>query len=328
MGPLISVIVPVYKVETYLRKCIDSIINQTYRNIEIILVDDGSPDRCGEICDDYAKRDNRIKVIHKDNGGLSSARNVGITEAQGEYISFIDSDDFVSVFYIEILYKAINCTGAKISSTKYDINKFINGKENKVCFPKSSSDYTVHNITIKEALELMMYQQIPNGAQYRLYHKSIFSDLRFPEGWIFEDVATVHKAFIKSNSIALVEAAIYAYRIREDGIVKSKFSEAKMVVIPITRDLFKEVSEYSPNLVRAAASRAFSQNYHVFLQIPSNDKERLNEVFCEIKKYRAIVLKDTNKYVRKKNKIGALSSYLGMRMAYFLGKVYLNFRRG
>ena len=100
---LISVIIPIYKVEKYLRECIDSIINQSFKNLEIILVDDGSPDNCGKICDEYAKKDNRLKVIHKENGGLSSARNAGLDIATGEYISFVDSDDYVSNKFIENL---------------------------------------------------------------------------------------------------------------------------------------------------------------------------------------------------------------------------------
>ena len=103
--PLISVIIPVYKVEKYLNKCVDSVLNQTYKNLEIILVDDGSPDKCPEICDEYAKKDDRIKIIHKQNGGLSDARNVGIEKSTGEYITFIDSDDYVDSNYIEQLYK-------------------------------------------------------------------------------------------------------------------------------------------------------------------------------------------------------------------------------
>ena len=106
-NPLISVIVPIYNVERYLKACVDSIVNQTYSNLEIILVDDGSPDKCPEICDEYAKRDKRIKVIHQENGGLSAARNAGINVVRGEFLTFIDSDDFVSKNYVELLYDGL-----------------------------------------------------------------------------------------------------------------------------------------------------------------------------------------------------------------------------
>ena len=104
---VISIVVPIYKVEKYIKKCIDSIIEQTYKNLEIILVDDGSPDGCAKICDEYAKKDKRIKAIHKENGGLSDARNVGIDISTGKYICFVDSDDYIENNYIELLYKCI-----------------------------------------------------------------------------------------------------------------------------------------------------------------------------------------------------------------------------
>ena len=118
-NPLISVVIPIYKVEKYLCECVDSVINQTYTNLEIILVDDGSPDNCPAICDDYASKDSRIKVIHKENGGQSSARNAGIKIAKGEYISFIDSDDYVSPVYIEQLYSTLKRSGAGLSCCTY-----------------------------------------------------------------------------------------------------------------------------------------------------------------------------------------------------------------
>lgn len=117
---IVSVIVPVYNVEKYLRRCVDSILNQTYQNIEIILVDDGSPDNCGAICDDYQNTDYRVKVIHKKNGGLSDARNVAISQTSGEYITFVDSDDWVSPYYVEHLYKAVSMWQADLGSSWFE----------------------------------------------------------------------------------------------------------------------------------------------------------------------------------------------------------------
>ena len=152
MEDLITVIVPVFKVEKYLEKCVKSICCQTYKNLEIILVDDGSPDNCGKMCDKYAKSDKRIKVIHKENGGLSDARNAGIKMATGKYIAFVDSDDYVSNDYIEYMYKILKKENAKISICELQIvwkNTTIeNNKENKV-----------QKLTSKQALENLLYSQ-------------------------------------------------------------------------------------------------------------------------------------------------------------------------
>ena len=117
--PTISVIVPVYKVEPYIRKCVDSILGQTFSDIQVILVDDGSPDQCGKICDEYAKQDNRVEVIHKENGGLSDARNAGIPYAKGEYIIFLDSDDYIDERMVERLHSLLNETNASIAACDF-----------------------------------------------------------------------------------------------------------------------------------------------------------------------------------------------------------------
>ena len=130
MNPLISVIVPVYKAEKYLDKCVQSIVNQTYKNLEIILVDDGSPDNCPEMCDEWAKKDSRIKVIHKENGGVSSARNAGLDNSFGDYIGFVDSDDFIENDFYECLYDNLVENGADISFCTF---KTLDEKNRGIC---------------------------------------------------------------------------------------------------------------------------------------------------------------------------------------------------
>ena len=168
MTELITLIIPVYKVEDLLPRCMESIFNQTYKNLEIILIDDGSPDKCPILCDNYKKRDSRVKVIHKKNGGLSSARNVGINYSTGEYICFIDSDDVISKYYIEELYSNIQKTNSEISICSY---KFI-GLENEIPdLYENSNDITIYSS--KQAIELMLYQKnINNSAWGKLYKKN------------------------------------------------------------------------------------------------------------------------------------------------------------
>lgn len=319
--PLVSIIVPAYKVEKYLPKCIESILAQTYQNLEIILVDDGSPDNCGKICDEYGEKDNRIIVIHKENGGLSSARNAGIDICRGEYISFIDSDDFVSPYFIEILYKGIVECSADISGVDSGVT-FIDETEQDVQFAQNGNDCQIDPIDPHEAIRRILYQSLPNGAQWRLYKREIFRELRFPFGYLFEDAATTHRAFMLAKKMALISAHTYAYRVRPDGIVRMKFTEKKLICTTIGEQIIGDIMHYDQNLKEAAYARAFALNYQVFIQIPPSDKKSLLSVWDRLLCYRDVVVQDKSKELRIKNRVGALCTYLGMRTTHELGRLY------
>ena len=319
MTTLISVIVPVYGVENYLSTCINSIIKQTYENIEIILVDDGSLDKSGDLCDYYSTQDSRIRVIHKKNGGLSDARNAGIDICNGEFISFIDSDDYISPIFIETLYNAAIMFNADIVTCSSAVS-FIDGSAEIVELEMKPERCSMREIKQKEVIREILYQKIPNGAPHRLYKRHIFNELRFPFGYLFEDVATVYKAFFLAKKIAIVDASIYAYRIRQDSIVRMKFSDKKMIAITIGDELFENISLYDTSLKKAAASRAFALNFQVFLQVPPNERENLKKLWGEIIKYRKFIIIDFDSYVRPKNKFAAIISFLGMRTAHKIGR--------
>ncbi len=210
---LISVIVPVYKVEKYLCRCIDSILNQTYKNLEIILVDDGSPDSCGNICDDYALRDSRIKVVHKENGGLSSARNAGIDIAEGEYLSFIDSDDYIAPEFIERLYKLCIDNNADIAqcaflSTDKDDEKWDNLSTFTKVFTNEEMLYNLYN---------QLY--VPTVvAVTKLYKKTVFDNVRFPFKKVYEDEATSYKLIYNAKRIVVVDEKLYFYYTNPESI--------------------------------------------------------------------------------------------------------------
>ena len=205
---LVSVIVPVYKVEGFLKQCVDSLINQTYHNIEIILVDDGSPDNCPELCDEYAKKDNRIRVIHRENGGLSAARNSGINIANGEYICFVDSDDWIDLDMIELLYNAISANNADYA----------------VCGMKDEFDYKVSQKRTGEilcktadknkALELILLDECFYGyAWNKLYRRAKFEDLHFDEKLLScEDLDFTVKYAEKCESVVYTAEKMYHYR--------------------------------------------------------------------------------------------------------------------
>lgn len=216
----ISVIVPVYNVEEYLYKCIDSILAQTFKNFELILVDDGSPDNCPSICDEYAKKDERIKVIHQENQGLSGARNTGINIAKGKYITFVDSDDIINKFYLEILYKNITDEDCDISICDY------------YSFYKDTSDLLDDNV---QQINLLTGKQASKEiyglknvkfviACGKLYKSYLFNNYRFPIGKINEDEFLTYKLFYKSKRIVESSDKLYYYRRRGNSITNSIFS--------------------------------------------------------------------------------------------------------
>ncbi|SFN78625.1 Glycosyltransferase involved in cell wall bisynthesis [Pseudobutyrivibrio sp. UC1225] len=214
----ISVIVPVYNVENYLDRCIESIVNQSYRNLEIILVNDGSTDKSGEICNRLARVDNRIRVIHKENGGLSSARNAGLDSATGDYIAFIDSDDYIHTKMYEILVKVQKDTGADIVSCGYqmfdegDVPKEID-YDNFEFFEYTGTD--IYNQLWDRDTSTVIQCQ-------KLFNKDVFSHIRYPEGRIHEDVYVIHRELGKVNKYVFVDIPFYYYMIRNGSIMQTE----------------------------------------------------------------------------------------------------------
>lgn len=210
---MISVIVPVYKVERYLRACVDSILAQTFSNFELILVDDGSPDECGSICEKYAEQDPRCRVIHQSNRGLSAARNAGIEAAHGDLITFVDSDDIVHPDYLRQLYNALTENGTDISVCDFvsftDEPAFpgIRGRERILSGREAVKEIVLHN------------RRSMITSWGKLYRKSLREGIRFPEGKIHEDEFTTYQLFYKAESVVMTSAGYYGYRQNPDGIM-------------------------------------------------------------------------------------------------------------
>lgn len=212
---LISVIVPIFKVEKYLKKCIDSILNQTYKNMEIILVDDGSPDNCPYICDNYAKKDSRIKVIHKINGGISDTRNEGLKRATGKWVTFIDSDDYIDKNMIDTLYKLAIENEADISIIDFiKIDETSNIIQNKDCKNKTRIFNSKTAI-----IELFNDNSFGNYMWNKLYKKELFEDIKFPIGKTMEDLAVMYQLFYKSKNIVYNNKQMYFYVQRKNSIL-------------------------------------------------------------------------------------------------------------
>lgn len=213
MDPIISIIVPVYKVEAYVEKCINSILNQTFNEFELILVDDGSPDSCPQICDEYAKKDHRIKVIHKQNGGLSDARNAGIEAAKGKYLGFVDSDDYIAADMYDSLYSII---------TENDCDMAICGavivtEGDEAVYEDSDEVYVLDNT---EALHQMICNRLFTVNTWnKLYKRELFQNIRFPKGLLYEDLATTYKLIAMSDRVVYSPMKKYAYLQRQGSIM-------------------------------------------------------------------------------------------------------------
>ncbi len=233
MKELISVVVPIYNVEKYLDRCVKSILEQTYTNLEVILVDDESPDNCPAMCEEYAKNDARVKVIHQKNKGLSGARNAGIDIAKGEYIAFVDSDDYITNDFIEVLYNACIVTGSEIAQCKY---QYVEGNpvdDTKDCFGKETQEKSTGGLYSYTGKEMISNMYIPDGAYFvvawnKLYKASIFKEIRYPLGKIHEDEATTHKLFFEAKKAVFVDKFMYGYFCAQQSITRNSFSKKRL----------------------------------------------------------------------------------------------------
>ena len=306
---LISIIIPIYNVETYLQRCIDSIINQSYKNIEIILVDDGSTDSCSTICDEYLKKDKRIKVVHKKNGGLSDARNAGIKIATGKYITFIDGDDYIDTLFAERLYKAAVSTNSDIVCCGIKVVYEDTKPQKHNLFDKFIS------LTNIDALKNMLYQKnITNSACAKLYKIDLFNNIKFPFGKICEDLATTYRLFYEASNISFTKSAYYYYYQRSDSIIHKKFNINRMIGLDFAKEETNFIKINCPKLIKAAINREFMECYYIIKNIPLNDnyKNEISEIKSTINKRRIIVLFDFNATL--KSKIIAFISYGGLHL--------------
>ncbi|OTO76646.1 glycosyltransferase family 2 protein [Enterococcus sp. 12E11_DIV0728] len=263
----ISIIVPVYNVEKYLNKCVDSILNQTFKDFELILVDDGSPDNSGAICDQYAKKDSRVKVIHKLNGGLSDARNAGIDVANGKYLGFIDSDDYIAKDMFELLYTNIVKEDANLSIC--GIYHVYEGKEPE----KKAEKYMVLNQD--EATVLIFHgNQISDHAVNKLYSRSIFSELRYPLGKYHEDSFTIVGILDQCERIVVDTKQRYYYYHRDDSITSQTFSKKHLEYITAWEQNERKVAGRSKEIEDAAHQRVCFANFLVLDKIVNADMEK------------------------------------------------------
>lgn len=324
MNEKISVIIPVYNVEKYIRRCLDSVVNQTYSNLDIILVNDGTPDNSGEILEEYAKKDDRIRVFHNDNMGLSGARNFGIEKIKGEYIAFIDSDDFIELTYFEKLYKTLKENDADISVCGFKLyfeNKTKNTK-NKNILP-----YKTRILEKEEAIKnIFSYSSKAIAftvAWASLAKKELFDGIRYPLNQILEDVSTTYKLYLKASKIAYYNEPLYYYVQRNGSILNSPFTLKKISMINMYDEKLRILSEKNlPEIHNLTLYRYYLMLNFVKLQVKKNKIDYdINIINDKIKKLDTMELDCQVTPKLTLNKI--LEKYLGKYIIY----LYFKFRK-
>lgn len=310
MENVVSVIVPVYKVEKYLDKCIGSIVNQTYRDIEIILVDDGSPDNCPQMCDEWAEKDSRIRVIHKENGGLSDARNAALDICTGRYVVFVDSDDYVHPEYVAYLVELIKQNNADLAICGF-WHETEEGKQlNR--FADNNQLYIMdQHQAIKEMCDGVLFS---NSAWAKIFPRTFFEDIRFPVGRLYEDLAVMHKLFFKAETIAFGQRALYYYIWRENSITTAKFSFKQLDAVTYAEEMCEEILKCWPDLLSTMHSRLFRTYIFCWESIANSCQQSkeltqlVRELYLKIKNVRKHIWGET---LSKKMRLFLMASYFG-----------------
>lgn len=311
--PVISVIVPVYNVEPYLRECIDSILNQTFKDFELILIDDGSPDGCPLICDDYSKKDNRVVVIHKKNGGLSSARNAGLDyvfkNSNSEFITFVDSDDFLDENYLFLLFeKSGECDFVACDFNIYE-NSVIKNTANL------TTEYRVDNYKEYWSLSSLIHDLLIISCA-KLFRKSVFQKIRYPVGLINEDAYVIHEIVGNSKRILILPNKLYYYRQHSRSIMAT-IDKTSLSFTTNTLELNNHIAKYYASIKDwFFFNKFYKRNLYLLINIYINHPFRLKSYFKTLK----ILFK-------KKSKESNLNISIGEKLFFIFPYFYSSINR-
>ena len=310
MNEKISIIVPVYNVEKYLKKCIDSIVNQTYKNLEIILVDDGATDRSGEICDELAKLDNRIKVYHKENGGLSDARNYGVERATGDYIGFVDSDDYIDAEMYEKLYEAITKEDADVAECSF-----------KIIYPdrvELFNDEEYYNVLGEQEYleEYLKLKKIFGSVWTKLIKSTIAKKIEFPVGKLYEDTYYAYDLIDIVDKYVIMDNPYYNYLMRENSITNAKFNPRIFDLVEIVEKFHMNVYRNYPSLKEAADCRKMYAYFSVLNSILLEENFKNNTFYQQIINYFKENYKKLlkNKYITRNRKLSIILINLNINL--------------
>ena len=296
MDEIVSVVVPVYNVKKYLKRCLDTVVNQTYKKLDIIVIDDGSTDGSGNLCDEIGSSDDRIRVIHQENKGLSAARNKGIDISKGNYICFVDSDDYLSLDYVNVLLKTALNTNSDIV-----VCDFERGEADNYTFERQQDGINIETFNSDRALEIWhgKYKDVETISWNKIYKKSIFENgLRYPDGMYFEDVPTIHRQVKEAKRISYISNKLYYYYQRKSSIMHA-YSDKK--IIHNLHNQEERLKWFEKEKLEAAYVRLLSKcmKYYMVSYLMAEDKKLKNEILSKFK----LMLKENKKKFCLKDRI-------------------------
>ncbi|MCF2555219.1 glycosyltransferase family 2 protein [Faecalicatena contorta] len=322
--PAVSIIVPVYNVEKYLRKCLDSILKQTFHDWELILIDDGSMDRSADICKEYLGKNDRIKYFFQENGGLGHARNQGVRKAMGKYILFVDSDDFIAENMIEVLYNNIVKSDADVASCGI-YNVF-----SQKCVAQCEQ-IEQFECSAEEAFKLLLIgKKIPGSSCNKLFRAELLDKVKFPEGVLYEDV-WFHTELIQNIKKVYVDTTpLYYYVHRADSITTRKYDSAAMAFIEAYEDTYRIVREKYPNIVREARFKLLWAYFSILDRMLQEKKYWEIDEYKKVKNYlkRNVLWIVKDNYFRKSRKIAAIALFVNVRLYAVLMKINNKMNKG
>ena len=321
----ISVLVPVYNSEKYIGKCIESVLNQTYKNIELIIVNDGSKDKSYEIIEEYKNKDNRIKAISTENRGVSFARNTALDNATGNFLSFVDSDDYIDEDYLETLYNVLKKENADISMCNCKLVE-----ENNKTYIKTFGISNMQIMNGEEAVEnLFYYNYMRHSPWGKLYKKEIFEGYRYKTEGQYEDLELTYKLFLKAKKLVYVPECKYNYLLRTGSIVHSKIKKSNIeAILTYTEQILEDIKTNHKNIEKSAEFLVADHSLDLWYKIPNKKEYKgyIKRATKNIKKYRKGILK--NKKVNKKSKILFYLSYLGRNIYKILNTIRKKIQKG
>ena len=321
-APVVSIVLPVYNIKDYLEKCMNSLFNQTYPNIEMILVDDGSTDGSEALCDRFAEKDVRVIVLHKSNGGLSDARNYGIRKARGKYITCVDPDDYVDCDYVEYLLHLVEKYHTKMAICQHRV-QYPNGRV------KDFGNKGEEVLRNHDCIERMLYHDvIDTSAWAKLYEKALFENVEYPVGKLFEDIGTTYALMLQCRKIAVGYESKYTYILRNNSIVNSSFKRSKLDLLEMTDHMGRDVQKVYPDLEKAVIRRRVYARFSTLNQMldVSECETDKRKIISFIKHFRKEIL--FNNKVPKRDKIATFLLSIDYKVYRILWKAYLRVTKG